>query len=141
MRDNRLRSFAHFSSLLSSARFNIGAGFFAARLRRLLLRQTICIALIFSLLFLPGSSYAFAQAPEIATALVRISTLPIAPISGIIRKLFSTRTQIRRKETMDDPQEQLRGSSFLQTNVSAIRTKALRSPRCLSTHSAIRFKA
>src|SRR6185436_12235215 len=102
MRDNRLRSFAPFSSLLSSARFNIVAGFFAARLRRLLLRQAICIALIFSLLFLPGSSYAVAQTPEIATALVRISTLPIAPISGIIRKLFSTRTQIRRKETMDD---------------------------------------
>ena len=102
MRDNRLSPSAHFTIFLSSARFNTVAGFFTARLRRLLLRQAICIALIFSLLFLPGSSYAFAQAPEIASTLVRISTLPIAPISGIIRKLFSPRTQIRRKETIDD---------------------------------------
>src|SRR6185295_17391831 len=101
MRDNRL-GLSHFKRLLSYARFNTVAGFFASRLRRLLLRQAICIALIFSLLFLPGSSYAFAQPPEIASTLVRISTLPIAPISGIIRKLFAPRTQIRRKETMDD---------------------------------------
>jgi len=64
MRDNRLRP-SHFTNTFSSARFNTVAGLFTARLRRLLLRQAICIALIFSLLFLPGSSYAFSQAPAI----------------------------------------------------------------------------
>jgi len=101
MHDNRLSSVAQFKNLLRSSRL-ASIGFFTATVRRLLLRQAICIALIFSLLFLPGSSYAFAKTPEIASKLVRISVLPIAPISGIIRKLFSPRTQTRRKETMDD---------------------------------------
>ena len=65
------------------------------RFRRLLLRQSICISLTFSLLFLPGSSYAFAQVPVLATTLIRVTVLPIAPLASIIRKLFhpSARTQ------------------------------------------------
>ena len=46
MRDNRL-SLSHFKNLRTSARFNTGAGLFTTKLRRLLLRQAICIALIF----------------------------------------------------------------------------------------------
>jgi hypothetical protein len=93
MRDNRLRPSAHSSTFLSYARFNTVAGFFAARLRRLLLRQAICIALIFSLLFLPGSSYAFVQAaaqtmtftitrPDSTTMLLTRSTNASSPASG-----------------------------------------------------------
>jgi hypothetical protein len=78
MRNSRF-SHSHFTNRFSSARFNIVAGFFTARLRRLLLRQAICIALILSLLFLPGSSYAFAQAPVLAATLARVAVLPVEP--------------------------------------------------------------
>ena len=77
MRNNRF-SPSHFTNSSPSTLFNTVAWFFTARIRRFLLRQAICIALIFSLLFLPGSSYAFAQAPALAATLARVMTAVIA---------------------------------------------------------------
>jgi hypothetical protein len=80
----------------SSACFKTLAGKWSSnRLRRVLLRQAICIALTLSMLSLPGASSAFAQVPVLATTLIRITVLPIGPLASIIKKLFhsSARTQ------------------------------------------------
>jgi len=99
MRNNRF-SPSHFTNPFSSARFNTVAGLFTTRLRRLLLRQAICIALIFSLLFLPGSSYAFAQAPALAATLARVAVLPMGPLVSIIKKFFQF--SVKAEETTAD---------------------------------------
>jgi hypothetical protein len=67
---------------------------------RILRRQVVCIALICSLLFLPGSSTAFAQAPVLATSIARLAVLPFTPISAFIRKLFAR--SVRAQETSVD---------------------------------------
>lgn len=80
MRNHRLISPAPSRKLAARVHSN--------RLGRFVLRQAICIALTCSLLFMPGSSYAFIQAPVLATTLIRVAVLPVAPMVSIIRKLF-----------------------------------------------------
>ncbi len=67
-------------------------------LRRRLRRPVVCCVLILSLLFLPGSGTAYAQLPELAAGLAKFSTLPIAPLSALLKRLFGKSTQ-RQQDT------------------------------------------
>src|SRR5262249_20720387 len=62
-------------------------------------RAAICLALILSLLFLPGTNDGFADVPRLATNLARMTSLPFLPLSPFHKKLFPTSTHQSQETT------------------------------------------
>ncbi len=67
-----------------------------------LITRIACFVLICSLLFLPGSNYAYAQVPVLAINVVKASTLPLVPVWKILDNLFHKTGTPPRQETLAD---------------------------------------
>ena len=98
MRSYRISLRSFFSTHIHRTSETFAVLMSARRLGRRLRRPAVCFVLIMSLLFLPGSGSAYAQLPELAVGLVRFSTLPIAPLSALLTRLFGKSTQ-RQQDT------------------------------------------